>query len=290
MTSHACLALALLALAPRALATPQNVLWLPLGDSITHGCTGPTIQDCHATCAGYRIPLALALSQPPLGAPTLEGFNVTTMGTATTGPSYVPAQWLRHCGFPGWTIPMINSFLPKALASSPARPDLVTIHLGTNDCGQGHPLAQMTADMNTLLNSTFQASPASHVFLADTIATGMPFNTCIVCVPCPRATGRGAGAPPPRTQVGPHARASSPPRPPTRSAWNAAVPGLVAAWAARGMKITFVPMYAEVRLCGDAGEDADLCGGHQVHPTSAGYPRMASAFALQIMKYFERTQ
>lgn len=91
------------AIAAFAAAAPQNILWLPLGDSITWGCTGPTIQDCHDFCGGYRIPLALALSQPPLGAPTNEGFNVTTMGTASTGPACVPAQWHRHCGFPGWT-------------------------------------------------------------------------------------------------------------------------------------------------------------------------------------------
>ena len=107
-------------------AVPQNVLWLPLGDSITFGCTGPTIQDCHNTGGGYRIPLAFALSQPPLGDPSLEGFNVTTMGTATTGPSYVPSQWTKHCGFPGWTIPRMDAFLPQAFASSPFKPDLIT--------------------------------------------------------------------------------------------------------------------------------------------------------------------
>lgn len=149
--------------------------------SLAH--TGPTIQDCHDTAAGYRIPLALALTQPALGAPTAPGFNVTTMGTDSTGPSYVPLQWHRHCGFPGWTIPMITAFLPKAFASSPVPPDLITIHLGTNDCGQGHTPAQMVADMNTLLNHTFQTSPRSQVFLADTIAAGQPFNApCIVCV------------------------------------------------------------------------------------------------------------
>lgn len=99
----------------------QNVLWLPLGDSITFGCTGPTIQDCHPDCGGYRVPLAFALSQPALGDPTNAGFNITTMGTDRTGPSFVPSQWTRHCGFPGWTIPMIDNFLPKAFASNPAR-------------------------------------------------------------------------------------------------------------------------------------------------------------------------
>ena len=28
-------------------------------------------------------------------------------------------------------------------------------------------------------------------------------------------------------------------------------------------------------------------GGHQIHPTSAGYPRMASAFALSILENFK---
>ncbi len=106
---------------------PQNVLWLPLGDSITFGCTGPTIQDCHSDSAGYRIPLALALSQAPLGSPDLVGFNITTMGTDTTGPSFVPSAWTHHCGFPGWTIPMIDNFLPKAFASSKQSPDLITM-------------------------------------------------------------------------------------------------------------------------------------------------------------------
>lgn len=146
----------------------------------------------------------------------------------------------------------MDAFLPQAFASSASRPQIITIHLGTNDCNQGHTPAEMIADMTSLLNHTFQTSPSSHVFLADTIATGQPFNTCIV-------------------------------------AWNAAVPTIVSNFSAKGMLITFVPMYDEVRICGAQGADSDLCGGHQVHPTSAGYPRMASAFALQIMKFFNRT-
>jgi hypothetical protein len=114
-----------------AASASQNVLWLPLGDSITFGCTGPTIKDCHHDGGGYRVPLAFALSQPALGDPSNAGFNITTMGTDQTGPAYVPSSWLRHCGFPGWTIPMMDNFLPKAFASNPSRPDLITIHLGT---------------------------------------------------------------------------------------------------------------------------------------------------------------
>lgn len=228
-------------------AAPRNVLLLMLGDSITFGCTGPTIEDCHGTSGGYRVPLAFALSQAPLGNASTVGWNVTTMGTTATGPSFLPQQWLRHCGFPGWTIPRMLAYLPTAFASSPARPDIITIHLGTNDCARGYSNASIAANMDALLNATFAASPSSAVFLADTIATGQPFNACI-------------------------------------DAWNPHVPLLVAKWAALGMNVTFVPMHAAVGICGASGADADLCGSSQVHPSSAGYPRMASAFALAILR------
>lgn len=54
------------------------------------------------------MPLAFALSQPPLGAPTNLGFNISTMGTVFTRPSYVPQQWLSHAGSPGWRLDMID--------------------------------------------------------------------------------------------------------------------------------------------------------------------------------------
>ena len=75
-------------------AAPRNILWLPLGDSITWGCNGPTIQDCHSDTGGYRVPLAMALTQHPLGPPTNVGFNVTTMGTLETGPPCVQTSSL----------------------------------------------------------------------------------------------------------------------------------------------------------------------------------------------------
>eukprot|EP01047_Picozoa_sp_COSAG01_P085743 COSAG01_NODE_18971_length_1039_cov_28.427660_2_plen_95_part_00 len=88
------------------------------------------------------------------------------------------------------------------------------------------------------------------VFLADVIATGFPWNACIL-------------------------------------EYNKLVPAIVAAHAARGMKVFFVPVYAAMQPgCGGTGAEHDLCGGHQIHPTSAGYPRMASAYALKIMQNF----
>ena len=73
-------------------ASSQDLLWLPLGDSITYGCGTDAVPRGGATCAadagGYRVPLAWSLSQ--------QGYNVSTMGTIHTGPAYVPAQWTAH--------------------------------------------------------------------------------------------------------------------------------------------------------------------------------------------------
>ena len=57
------------------------------------------------------------------------------------------------------------------------------------------------------------------------------------------------------------------------------------------MKVNFVPMYNETGICGAAGAlDHGLCGGHQIHPSAAGYPRMASAFARVITQSFDDSE
>ena len=65
--------------------------------------------------------------------------------------------------------------------------------------------------------------------------------------------------------------------------WNAAVPGIVAAWAGRGMRITFVPMYGEVKMCGLAGDDHDLCGAsrdREMHALRSEQLQTADTVAL----------
>ena len=211
---------------------PKNVLWLPLGDSITWGCNGPTIQDCHLDSASYRIPLALALSQHPLSkprgvaGPDSVGFNISTMGTLTTGPPYVPSSWLKHEGHPGWQINTIDGILNRSLATSPVLPDLVTIHLGTNDCDAKVTPAAMVQRMDSLLGHLQAACPKAQIFLADVIATGErpDMAQCI-------------------------------------KDYNKLVPGVVSAWAAKGMKIYFVAANDAMNPgCGDTGEYKNLCG------------------------------
>ena len=142
-----------------ARCAPKDVLWLPLGDSITWGCNGPTIQDCHADSASYRVPLALALSQHPLGSPDRVGLNITTMGTLTTGPPYVPAAWLKHEGHPGWQINTIDGILNKSLATSATSPDLITIHLWAPLLSPPPPPALPRAPAACLRGSQLRRAP-----------------------------------------------------------------------------------------------------------------------------------
>jgi hypothetical protein len=58
---------------PPTPSTPPAVLWLPLGDSITWGCVGPTIYDCHSDGGGY---VAFALF---LGRRTCSRFGCTCL-------------------------------------------------------------------------------------------------------------------------------------------------------------------------------------------------------------------
>lgn len=70
--------------------------------------------------------------------------------------------------------------------------------------------------------------------------------------------------------------------------YNPMVPRVVSQWHAKGMVVYYVPVYAAMQPgCGGSGDNTSLCGGHQIHPTSAGYPRMASAFALSILENFK---
>ena len=67
-------------------------------------------------------------------------------------------------------------------------------------------------------------------------------------------------------------------------AFNNLVPGIVADHKAKGMKILYTPMAERSGVCnGNTTDDlSGLCCSGQVHPTAAGYLRMASAFALSI--------
>ena len=121
---------------------------------------------------------------------------------------------------------------------------------GTNDCNAHASLDVMKNRLVSLLNHIHAAVPLAQVCLADVIGTGNTWNDCI-------------------------------------TAFNAVIPGIVDTNAAKGQKIWFTPMYNETRICGGNGSHFGLCGVHQIHPTAAGYPRMASAFDRSRLQHFK---
>jgi len=245
----------------------RGLVWLPLGDSITFGC-GSTNQPgtaliftldpftCPRECGGYRTPTAQALAS--------RGQIVSTMGTMESGPAQYP-QWIKHEGHPGWRIDMADAILPQSLASSPVPPDIITIHLGTNDCWQapgGNYTAWNTAPnapedlvnrMNHLLANINSSVPTASVFLSSII------------------NDPGIGKPSVANCT---------------ATFNANLPGIVRTFQAQGMKIAYVPMMENTLICGTSGarEGATKCCSDQTHPVQAGYNDMAKVWATSLTK------
>lgn len=246
--------------------TGQRLVWLPLGDSITFGC-GSTNQPgtdmiylfnpnftCPSDCGGYRTPTAQALEA--------RGHTVTTMGTMESGPADHP-RWIQHEGHPGWRIDMADAILPQSLASSPVPPDIITIHLGTNDCWQAPGGAYPEFDMapaapedlahrmEQLLSHIHSLMPAAHVFVSSIISDpGIGKPSVPECV----------------------------------AAFNSNLPGIVKSFGQKGMKITYVPMVENVLICGTEGaqQGATKCCSDQTHPVQAGYDDMATVWATSL--------
>lgn len=131
------LALALLAPAPRAEAQTRL---LPLGDSITNG------GQQHVS---YRYPLWFDLGQASYFV-DFVGRETEIFGgdppNLTWYPDYFTSFDPDHEGYWGFRTDQIAAFIDTAAAA--ANPDIVMIHLGTNDIGQNGAAGVTNADTN----------------------------------------------------------------------------------------------------------------------------------------------
>ena len=135
-----------------------RITWLPLGDSITWGCGNgilPHVEPagCERDAGSYRIPVAQALEQ--------WNITTTTVGSLTSGPASSPAAWQHHEGHPGWTIEQVASISAQWIKT---KPDVITIHLGTNDARTSP--ASAVAALQALLKTIGATLPAADVFVA----------------------------------------------------------------------------------------------------------------------------
>jgi autotransporter-associated beta strand protein len=157
------LVLAFLGLDPQAHAQQiPPIRILPLGDSITAGWGGDANQ------GGYRNPLYLSL--------TATGYNVNFVGTSNENSGTMVQPW--HEGHSGWHISGIASNIAAWLASVD-NPDVVLMHIGTNDFGSGDNITTAIDRLDGLITQIATLRPYAHIIVTNLMERDEPYNTQI---------------------------------------------------------------------------------------------------------------
>lgn len=232
---------------------------LPLGDSITFGCGSDVVPGYWATCptdaGGYRWPLYQYATAAGWGPFVYVG------SVNMTGPTDMPVEQRRHEGHPGWRTDQILAVNATWLSYSP---DIILIHLGTNDIGQARSVPSILANMATLLQLIQEKRPLAKVYVATILNMS---------------------------------NAAHPEWVPILAQYNAGLAGVVSAAVSAGQSASLVDINGETGLCpygGQALVNGTLtqvcCNGNTpsspndwIHPTAAGYALMGQAWwrALQ---------
>jgi lysophospholipase L1-like esterase len=134
------------AAAHAAVITGRSVKIMPLGDSITWG-------DGSSTTSSYRADLWQRLV---VGA----GLAVDFVGSGRSGVLPDP----DNEGHSGWRIDQITSSIDGWLAAS--QPDVILLHIGTNDMVQNFDIANAPARLGQLLDRIRADQPAATVIVA----------------------------------------------------------------------------------------------------------------------------
>ena len=146
---------------------------MPFGDSITASKDNFSSYRCYLDHALHAagIPFIFAGTQtanwsgnnPPCGDPA-TGFDIHHEGhSGAMSWDYLhPDHW---SGEPKYTLDYILS-QNIAETSTPNVPDMVLMHLGTNDLGQGHANAQIKSDLEALIDRFRASSPKVVILLA----------------------------------------------------------------------------------------------------------------------------
>lgn len=126
---------------------------MPLGDSITLGqLTG--VSDFTLN-GGYRTLLWQKLVQQ-------DGDKINFVGTQSNGPSTLGDK--DHEGHSGWRIDDIRNSIDSWMAANP--PDIVLLHIGTNDIVQQYNLSTAPARLQDLISRICTDKPGVHIIVA----------------------------------------------------------------------------------------------------------------------------
>jgi lysophospholipase L1-like esterase len=141
------------ALADPAPTGPGELLKImPLGDSITFGSPDPAY-------GGYRRLLGTLLAK--------DGYNVDFVGSRRSGDGVAPGP--NNEGQSGWTIPQLKYGVDSNRWLETYRPDIVLLHIGTNDFIQGNA-AVAVGNLSALIDDILARLPDARVIVAQIIA------------------------------------------------------------------------------------------------------------------------
>ena len=164
---YLCSALLLcLCLGPLVVLTDASVQIMPLGDSLTRG--GSTTDSPYPS---YRYYLYQSLTD--------AGYGVDFVGsTSSSFAKFVFDE--QHDGHSGYTTTRMlgtsaSSPLKSWLAAVPA-PDIVLLHIGTNDVLQQIPMETRLANVEAIVGLLRQKNPRVRVLMAQIIPTGNAFR------------------------------------------------------------------------------------------------------------------
>ncbi len=129
--------------------TYSQIKIMPLGDSITSGKVGST------EVGGYRDDLARLLTQ--------EGINYDFVGSLSDGTGFDN----NHEGHDGKTSDFINSNIAGWLTS--ANPDIVLLHIGTNDIQENSAVESIRNNINAIINKIYTHNSNITVILSSLI-------------------------------------------------------------------------------------------------------------------------
>lgn len=148
-----------------SLAALAQVAVMPLGDSITHGGQG---------YASYRYELWYALEQGGYDIDLVGDLNDIFGGSANPVwyPEYDTTFDRDHEGHWGWRTDQIADIIIGTMTAN--QPDIVLVHLGTNDIGQLGASGVTNADVNLrlIIERMRSVRPTVIILLAQVIPIG----------------------------------------------------------------------------------------------------------------------
>jgi lysophospholipase L1-like esterase len=232
---------------------------MPMGDSITEGlcdstanCLAPEIKTptggyglsacnwslntVNRASVGYRASLRDKLAS--------AGIKATFVGSVSV------VEGLSHEGHSGWTISDLDYCVQNANWLEGAKPDVILLHIGTNDMGWAHEPDRMIADLRTLLQHIYTHLPKStHVIVAQVIPVKSGLRYYYVALPEPGSD--------------------------TLAEYNALIPGLVAEFQTANYEVSYVNMWETIQ----SDADLDYAG---LHPNLEAAARMSDVWLNEI--------